>query len=257
MFVGMTHVIDGTVRYQFQTWGGTRSPESRITDGFQPLYQRAIEGDVVIFQRRSDSLDRFRLILVKQGTKEFSDINTLLGTRRWGALYPTDGPVTQQILAAAAEDLLSLAQTPFQMQRQEVPRVETRQTRIARNSVFRESVRREYGKTCAVSGIVIATPTFVHEVESAHIVPISERGTDDVRNGMSLCQSLHWAFDRGLFGVLPDRTVYIPRKVSRMPENAFLMSFKGRIIREAQTMNLRAHADAFRWHLDNRVRQWD
>jgi putative restriction endonuclease len=160
-------------------------------------------------------------------------------------------------MAAAAEDLLSLAQQPFAVLRSEIPRVESRQMRIARNSVFRESVRREYGKMCAVSGIAIATPTLAYEVESAHIVPVSERGTDDVRNGFALCQTLHWAFDRGLFGILTDRTIYVPRKVARMSENAFLAQFKGKVIKEAATAGLRVHRDAFQWHMENRVSQWD
>jgi putative restriction endonuclease len=107
-----------------------------------------------------------------------------------------------------------------------------------------------------MSGIIIATLTMLHEVKSAHVVPVSERGSDDVRNGFTLTQTLHWAFDWGLFGVLPNRTIHIPRQVKRMTENAFLKQFEGRPITEAKTATFRVHADAFRWHFENRVKPW-
>jgi putative restriction endonuclease len=257
MFVGTSHLVDGVIRYQFQTWGGTRSAESRITEGFQPLYHRAVEGDLIVFQRHADVMDRFRLLLIKQGTSEFAEMEQFVAGRRWGSLFETNSPVTQRIMFAAATELTSLIQQPFQVIRPNVPRVETRQSRIARSSVFRECVRREYARRCAVSGISLATPTSLHEVESAHIVPISEGGLDDIRNGFTLTQTLHWAFDRGLFGVLPNRTIYVPRRVKTMTENAFIKNFEGKRIAEANTKNLQVHEDAFSWHMAHPVRQWD
>lgn len=257
MFVGTVHLADGIIRYQFQTWGGTRSAESRITDGLRPLRDRASEGDLIIFQRRADALDRFRFILVKQATPEFTEIRQWVSGRRWGALSVTDVPVTQTQLTQAGTEIMSLAQQPFQVQRPQVPRVETRQNRIARSSVFREQVRREYERKCAVSGIFIVTPTMLHEVESAHIVPVSEGGSDDIRNGFTLTQTIHWAFDKGLFGVLQNRTIYIPRQVKQMTENTFLKQFENKPIAEAKSRNFRVHADAFRWHFEHLVRQWD
>lgn len=257
MFIGSAHLTDSVVRYQFQTWGGTRSAESRLTDGLLPVREHARKGDIMLFQRRADALDRFRLMLVKQATPEFAEISQWTSGRRWGPLYLTDAPVTQAQLIQARTEVVQLAQHPFEVQRSQVPRVETRQSRIARSSVFGEQVRQEYERKCAVSGIIIATPTMLHEVESAHIVPVSERGSDDVRNGFTLTQTLHWAFDRGLFGVLPNRTIFIPRQVKRMTENAFLKQFESKPITEAKSAAFRVHADAFRWHFENRVKLWD
>ncbi len=257
MFIGLIHLTDGIVRYQFQTWGGTRSAESRITDGFQPIRNLAAAGDLVIFQRRADALDRFRLLLLKRETPEFLEVMPFVNGRRWGPLNTTETPVTQALLSQAGSELTQLAQQTFQLTRPQIPRVEARQSRIARSSVFRERVRKEYARKCAVSGIALTTPTFLREVESAHIVPISEGGTEDVRNGFTLTQSLHWAFDRGLFGVLPNRTVYIPRNVRRMTENDFLTQFENKSITEAATESLRVHPEAFGWHMRTLVRQWD
>jgi len=257
MFIGTAQLIESVVRYQFQTWGGTRSAESRITDGFAPLRNRAVEDDLILFQRRADAVDRFRMILVKQGTPEFEEVNKWVNGRCWGALFVADIPVTQNQLTQARTEIAKLADQPFTLMKPEVARVETRQTKIARSSAFSLGVRSEYMRRCAISGIDVATPSLLFEVESAHVVPLSEGGTDDIRNGLALSQTVHWAFDRGLIGVLPDRTIYIPRLVKRMTENAFLKQFEKKPIAEAKSASLKLHADAFSWHFDHKVRQWD
>lgn len=169
----------------------------------------------------------------------------------------TDAPVTQSQLTQARTEIAKLSEKPFTLVKAEIARVETRQSKVARGSAFREEVRWEYVQRCAITGIDIATPSKLFEVESAHIVPLSEGGSDDIRNGIALTQTVHWAFDRGLIGVLPDRTIYVPRLVKRMAENAFLKQFERNRITEAKTANLKVHPDAFRWHFDNKVRQWD
>ena len=257
MFVATARLTETVLRYQFQTWGGTRSAESRITDGFAPLRNRAREGDFVLFQRRADAVDRFRLTLVRQGTPEFKEVGEWVKGRRWGALFVADLPVTQMQLTQARTEIAKLAEMPFTLVKPEIARIETRQSRVARGSAFRESVRGEYARRCAISGIDVATPSLLYEVESAHVVPLSEGGSDDIRNGVALSQSIHWAFDRGLIGVLPDRTIYIPRSVKRMNENAFLRKFEKIQIAEAKTLKLRVHADALVWHYENKVKQWD
>lgn len=202
-------------------------------------------------------MDRFRLILVKQGTPEFEEVSKWVNGRRWGALFVADAPVTQTQLTQARTEIAKLAEQPFTLVKPHVARVETRQTKIARSSAFGLGVRLEYVRRCAISGIDVATPSSLFEVESAHVVPLSDGGTDDIRNGVALSQTIHWAFDRGLIGVLPDRTIYIPRLVKRMTENAFLKQFEKKPITEAKSASLKVHADAFSWHFEHKVRQWD
>jgi putative restriction endonuclease len=258
LFIGTTPLGESIIRYQLQTWGGTRSAESRITDGFQAIRDAARENDVIIFQRKADALDRFRLILVPQTQQDlYGELSYLIGQRRWGPLRLDDIPLSQTQLTQVSTEVLELSQKPFQVVQMQIARVETRQTRIARRAVFRERVRREYHSRCAVSGISVTTPTLLHEVECAHIVPVSAGGSDDIRNGITLTQTLHWAFDRGLFGVMPNRTIYIPRKVSQMAENEFLRQFENKTIIEAEQANSRAHGDAFSWHMNKFVRRWD
>ena len=257
MFNGVSHLATDDVRYQIQTWAGTRSPESRITDGYGPIHSISKANDILVIQRRADSVDAFRLILVKKGTREYAEISTLIDGRKCGALSLNNIPVTQAQLTKAQADILKLASTPFMVQVPVALRLVTKQSRLARSTAFREQVRRVYKNKCAVSGVIIATPNKLYEVESAHIIPISEKGPDEIRNGFTLMQSLHWAFDEGLFGVKQNRSIYIPKQVKRRNGNDFLKQFEGQRILEAADANLRAHPDAFLWHLENRVKKWE
>lgn len=256
LFLGTLQFGNGILRYQLQTWKGTRSAESRITEGFQPLRAEAAGGDLLVFQRRAAVLDRFRLILVKQGSPGFEELSDVVGDRSWGNLIPEEMPVTQEQLQTEERTLRSLARQEFQLMRPEILRVDSQQTRIARGAVFRATVRHEYNRRCAVSGVTIMTPSSLYEVESAHVVPLSIGGSDDFRNGIALTQNLHWAFDHGLFGITRDRKVYIPRLVRQMPENDYLRQMENRIIAEANTAAFRAHSSAFEWHMKNLVLRW-
>ena len=54
LYHGIEWVTESPVRYQFQTWGGRWSPESRLTNGMRPLRSHAVENDVLVMQRRID-----------------------------------------------------------------------------------------------------------------------------------------------------------------------------------------------------------
>jgi len=72
--------------------------------------------------------------------------------------------------------------------------------RIQRRRVaFRIAVLRRYGLKCAVCDVSV-----VELLDAAHLVPKSEFGTDDPRNGVVLCALHHRAFDRGLFAIEPE-----------------------------------------------------
>ncbi|MEO6918655.1 MAG: ATP-binding protein [Collimonas sp.] len=75
-----------STRYQYQTWGGARSPESRLTDQLGPLRNLARGGDILVIQRRADDSSRIRLTLVRKSCADYSTLAALTGTRRWGAL---------------------------------------------------------------------------------------------------------------------------------------------------------------------------
>ena len=128
---------------------------------------------------------------------------------------------------------------------------------IARDSVFRETLLEQYDYKCAVTGNQIQTPIAsqsnnrLHEVEAAHVIPKKFDGSDDFRNGLILCRTLHWAFDQGLFGVNDRRQVIIPECVLAIPENDFLNKLKSTHITESKNPQLSVHPQAFAWHRKN------
>jgi len=66
-------------------------------------------------------------------------------------------------------------------------------------SRFRFLVFQRYGQECAVCGISVP-----ELLEAVHIRPVSQRGSDDPRNGLVLCANHHKAFDAHLFLIHPD-----------------------------------------------------
>jgi hypothetical protein len=72
-------------------------------------------------------------------------------------------------------------------------------------TAFRISTIRRYGTTCAVCDINI-----VDLLDAAHLVPKTESGSDDPRNGIVLCCLHHRAFDRGMFAINPETLSITP-----------------------------------------------
>lgn len=255
MFIPGQQVASDIVRYQFQTWGGTRGAESRITDNLGPLRNRAHGGDLLVMQRSRDRLDSFRLLLVRSTDAAFARFDALTQGRRWGALFADRPPISQQELVAARTAMLADAGRPFVPVRENVPRVASTRAAIARDAAFRETLLGQYQRRCAVSGIALATHS-VAEAQAAHVIPLGRGGADEPRNGFTLTGTLHWAFDRGLFGVGDNRRVVVPAAVRAMQANAWLVQFHDTVVAEPQSPALRTAVEAFAWHRANLLAQW-
>ena len=106
--------------------------------------------------------------------------------------------------------MLAETQQPFVAIREGAPpRVHTSRAAIARDAAFRAVLLIQYERRCAVSRIALTTRS-VAETQAAHIIPLGRGGPDEPRNGFTLTSTLHWAFDRGLFGIDENRRVIIP-----------------------------------------------
>ncbi|HEX5398784.1 MAG TPA: HNH endonuclease [Verrucomicrobiae bacterium] len=243
------------VRYQIQTWGGTRQ-EARITDGTQALLNQSHTGDLLLMQRSREQLDRYRFFMVRQTSPLFSRVEQLTGGRPWGAVFSDAPPITQKELSIAREEMLIEAKQPFVPIRENVVRQATSRRVIARDTAFRETVIHQYRKCCCVSGISLLTPDGFLEVEAAHVIPLNRGGADEPRNGLSLTGTLHWAFDRGLFGINSNRRVVIPRRVLAIPENRFLQQFQDVEISQARDAALAVAPEALTWHLEKIFALW-
>jgi putative restriction endonuclease len=79
--------------------------------------------------------------------------------------------------------------------------------RKIRDARFRANVLRAYSHRCCVCGIQLDL------LDAAHIVPVEhERGTDEIKNGLSLCALHHRAFDHALITVAPSYSIKCSEK---------------------------------------------
>lgn len=251
LFIEDVYKATVSTRYQFQTWGGTRKPESRVTDNLKPLRDHASGGDVLIIQRSIDRLDYYRLTLIRKSHPEFSTVTALISGRRWGVLHASTPPVSDDDLdSAIAEEKIQEA-APFNLIEPTAGTTTSTVKKVARSIAFRSTVLEQYEETCAVCEEALRTPAGLIEVDAAHIVPRSLMGADDARNGFALCKRHHWAFDKGLFGVDDNRKVLVPKMVSLIAQNSNLKKFHGHPIREAKVVALKVDPRAFAWHRTN------
>lgn len=98
----------------------------------------------------------------------------------------------------------------------ERPIVELIVARPFRDAAFSTSVKTAYGNTCAMTGLKIINGNGRAEVQAAHIRPVSEGGSDSVRNGLALSGTVHWMFDRGLVSVDDDFSILFAKQ--QLPE---------------------------------------
>jgi putative restriction endonuclease len=239
-----------TTRYQVQTWGGTRRPESRLTGNLASLRGQAGADDFLIIQRNVRELDLYRLSLIKTTNPSYEHLVNITEGKRWGVLQGNI-PVTQTGIDASKDEELQRERTAFNLFDSAIRRNETRSTRLARSIVFRETVQRIYNYSCSVCGVSLKSPRGHVEIDAAHVVPRNRDGSDDARNGIALCKRHHWAFDLGLFSIDEERKIIVPEIVAKIPENKVLSELCGICICEPSDENLVVAEEALRWHRDN------
>ncbi|OPY12628.1 MAG: hypothetical protein A4E69_02107 [Syntrophus sp. PtaB.Bin138] len=116
-------------------------------------------------------------------------------------------------------------------------------------SSFRVLVTDAYQRRCAITG-----ERTLMVLEAAHIVPYSEEGTHDVRNGLLLRADFHRLFDAGLVSVTPDLRV---RVSPRIREEWFNGKVYYRLDNSPLTIvpthpSMRPDPDRLDWHYRNR-----
>lgn len=236
-------------RYQNQTWGGERSPETRLTSSLGPIRNLAVGEDIMVFQRHRSTLTLYRLILFKKGTDDYRYLDRIIGLRHYGILF--DSPMIEEDLDGAEEEQIEREKNPFTLFDNTPDFTISHSKVIARSYAFRMKVIEIYSLTCSVCGVCLLSPVGTLELDAAHIVPLSKSGTDDARNGIALCKRHHWAFDKGLFGISDERKIIIPESVVTIPSNDSLVELRGSSISESKVENLKASGQAFDWHRTN------
>ena len=152
-----------------------------------------------------------------------------------------------------SEHLIQDTQQPFSMHRDvESIQVET----PIRSTGFRRAIMRVYVYTCAVCELNIRASSGESVTDAAHIIPFSVSYNDDIRNGISLCKSHHWAFDAGLISVNAAYEVIVsPSMTEQGPITSMLTQLRNRRIWLPRGEEYRPAQDALRWHRERVMKQ--
>jgi putative restriction endonuclease len=120
-----------------------------------------------------------------------------------------------------------------------------------RDIAFRKVVLTEYDYHCSVCKKKFHYGELV-EAQAAHIVPKNINGTDDPRNGLSLCRTHHWAFDKGLFSLSENYRIAVSSIVSKADTTNFnLAEYSNEIISLPKSEIIYPHPSALDWHRRN------
>ncbi len=147
---------------------------------------------------------------------------------------------------AKVEDEITQAQKDediiFDVQR---PIIQQIVERPFRELAFSRLVKEEYGFTCAITGIGIKDSRGKSEVEAAHIKPVNLNGPDSVRNGIALCRTVHWMFDRGLVSVSDGGDILVKQIV---PEQVVQLFNSNGKLRTPFNLTSAPHSEFLKFH---------
>ncbi len=83
-------------------------------------------------------------------------------------------------------------------------------------------------------------------------MPKNKNGTDDPRNGLTLCRAHHWAFDSGLFTLKSDYTVLLSPDLQRADiRNFAMLSLADKPVQQPKREVALPHPKALEWHQVN------
>lgn len=131
----------------------------------------------------------------------------------------------------------------------ERPIVEAVVARPFRDAAFAVSVKTAYANTCAMTGLKIINGSGRAEVQAAHIRPVAVGGSDSVRNGLALCGTIHWMFDRGLVSVDDDLSILVAN--GRLPSAVTRLLREDRKIAVPAKPETSPHPIHLRYHREN------
>ena len=139
-------------------------------------------------------------------------------------------------------------QVPFQYEQRD--RMSYFGSRIVRDRIFRQVVLRAYDERCAMTGLKLINGGGRAEVEAAHIWPVEKSGPDSVNNGIALCGTAHWMFDRGLISLSDELQILISRHVNDLDGVRSMLNRSGEMLLPLRPAD-RPHPHFLQWHRDN------
>ena len=131
----------------------------------------------------------------------------------------------------------------------ERPIVERLVARPFREAAFSGFIKAAYDDTCAFTGIKIVNGGGRSEVQAAHIRPVAASGPDSLRNGLALCGTVHWMFDRGLISIADDRALLLAK--GKIPDPVLRMLNPDLRLLAPTRPDQTPHTSFLRWHREN------
>jgi hypothetical protein len=119
----------------------------------------------------------------------------------------------------------------FRLDRREVAKSAAR---LKRNPRFAFEVGKRCGWQCGICSVA-----FKALLDAAHIRGVTDKGSDDPRNGIILCKNHHAAFDAGLFNFEPETGNVVFRTGISAAQLGVTLLGLGR--------HKRPHMDALKW----------
>lgn len=237
-----------STRYQYQSWGGGRTVERRLTGNLGPIRNFADQGDILLIERSLEDPLHYRLSIETKKSSVYPQISALAGMRRWGVLGTGSPPARNVAIDEALEKIEAAEATPPVLISGTRATTVSLLTRKVRDLAFRKRLVAIYGGICAISGRSLQKTSGGSGLDAAHIISVEAGGTDDPRNGLLLSKDVHWAFDNALLYVNAQRVVVVPQIVREIPANDFLRMLNGRNLSDPNPQGLRAAEQALEWH---------
>ena len=163
--------------------------------------------------------------------------------------------IRRQKIEEYSDSLIGDANRPFSLYKPDKKIVSIQRETPLRSAGFRQAIMQIYKYTCAVCRLRICIDG-KSITDAAHIVPFHKSYNDDVRNGISLCKSHHWAFDEGLISLNEDYQVIVAPSMFQQESTEWTLTrLKGKCARLPDDEQLRPAQEALAWHREEVLRQ--
>jgi len=127
-------------------------------------------------------------------------------------------------------------------------------SRLVRDRLFRRRVVSAYDARCAITGLKLINGGGRAEVEAAHIRPVDRGGPDIVTNGIALCGTAHWMFDRGLIGLGDNLEILVSLQANDPDSIRAMITSSGFAISPKRELD-RPHPGFLAWHRERCFKQ--
>jgi putative restriction endonuclease len=145
--------------------------------------------------------------------------------------------------AQFTDGIMGLGEEPATIDR---PIIERVTNRPFRDAAFSSAIKDAYQNTCSFTGLKIINGGGRSEVQAAHIRPVADRGPDSVRNGLALCSTVYWMFDRGLLSLGDDYTILTA--TDKVPDMIQRLVNPDRKLRLPEQPEFRPHQQFLQFH---------